>query len=133
MIGILIISHCDIGKEILNAAELIMGRIEAADAISITQTTESAELLKLIAKKIQLLDQGQGVMVLTDMFGGTPSNLSLSFLEKESIEVLTGVNLPMLVAIVQERDNLSLAKLGEKAQDAGRRSIALAGKLLATE
>jgi PTS system mannose-specific IIA component len=133
MIGILIISHCNIGKEILNAAELIMGRIEAADAISITQTTESAELLRLIAKKIQLLDQGEGVMVLTDMFGGTPSNLSLSFLEKDSIEVLTGVNLPMLVAIVQERDNLSLAKLGEKAQDAGKRSIALAGKLLATE
>jgi len=133
MIGILIISHCNIGKEILNAAELIMGRIEAADAISITQTTESAELLRLIAKKIQLLDQGEGVMVLTDMFGGTPSNLSLSFLEKDSIEVLTGVNLPMLVAIVQERDNLSLAKLGEKAQDAGKRSIALNGKLLATE
>jgi PTS system mannose-specific IIA component len=133
MIGILIISHCNIGKEILNAAELIMGRIEAAVAISITQTTESAELLRLIAKKIQLLDQGEGVMVLTDMFGGTPSNLSLSFLEKDSIEVLTGVNLPMLVAIVQERDNLSLAKLGEKAQDAGKRSIALAGKLLATE
>ncbi len=130
MIGLLIISHCDLGKEFLNAAELIVGRLEDADAIAITQTSESEGLLKAIAEKIKSLDHGQGVLVLTDMFGGTPSNLSLSFLKEQMVEVLTGVNLPMVIAVAQDRERLTLSELGERAQRAGRRSIALAGKLL---
>jgi mannose PTS system EIIA component len=130
MIGILIISHCDLGREFLNAAELILGRLEAADAISITQASNSEEILKTIAQKIKAVDRGQGVLVLTDMFGGTPSNLSLSFLKEESVEVLSGVNLPMVVAVAQDRSRLTLSELGERAQEAGKRSIALAGKLL---
>ena len=133
MIGLLIISHCNLGKEFLNAAEFIVGRLEAADAISITQTTESEDLLKTISTKIKDLNRGQGVLVLTDMFGGTPANLSLSFLKEETVEVLTGVNLPMVVAVAQDRNRLTLSELGEKAQQAGRRSIALAGKLLRSE
>ena len=133
MIGLLIISHCELGKELLNAAELIFGRLEAAKAISITQTTESEELLKIIAEDIKALDSGQGVLLLTDMFGGTPSNLSLSFLKEEMVEVLTGVNLPMVVEVAQNRERLSLNELGEKAQEAGIRGIALAGKLLKSE
>lgn len=133
MIGLLIISHCDLGKELLNAAKLLMGRLEAVEYISITQTTESSEMLKSISEKIKKLDSGQGVLVLTDMFGGTPSNLSLSFLEEKKVEVLTGVNLPMVVAAVQDRERLKLSELGEKAQQAGRKSIALAGKLLESE
>ena len=133
MIGLLIISHCDLGKELLNAAELIFGRLEAARAISIKQTTESEELLKMIAGDIKALDSGQGVLLLTDMFGGTPSNLSLSFLKEEMVEVLTGVNLPMVVEVAQNRERLSLNELGEKAQEAGIRGIALAGKLLKSE
>ena len=130
MIGVLIISHCDLGSELLNAAEFIVGRLEGFAAISITQSTESEDMLKNISGKIKTLDQGQGVLVLTDMFGGTPSNLSLSFLKDEKVEVLTGVNLPMVVAVSQDRDRMSLSELGEKAQEAGRRSIALAGKML---
>ena len=133
MIGLLIISHCDLGREFINAAEFIVGGLDAAEAISITQGIDSEDLLKVISEKIARLDSGQGVLVLTDMFGGTPTNLSLSFLEEEKIEVLTGVNLPMVVAVAQERDRLTLAELGEKAQQAGRRSIALAGKLLESE
>ncbi len=132
MIGLLIISHCDLGKELLNAAELIVGRLEAADSISITQTTESKEILEEISKKIRSLNQGEGVLVLTDMFGGTPSNLSLSFLNDEKVEVLTGVNLPMVIAVSNDRDRLTLGELGEKAQEAGKRSITLARKLLKT-
>jgi len=130
MIGLLIISHCDLGREFLNAAELIVGRLEGADAIAITQASESKELLKAIDEKIKNLDHGQGVLVLTDMFGGTPSNLSLSFLKEQTVEVLTGVNLPMVIAVAQDRERLTLSELGEKAEKAGRRSIALAGKLL---
>jgi len=133
MIGLLIISHCDLGRELLNAAEFIVGRMEASDAISITQATASEKILKVISDKIKALDKGHGVLVLTDMFGGTPSNLSLSFLKEEMVEVLTGVNLPMVVAVAQGRESMTLAELGEKAQQAGRRSIALAGKLLKME
>ncbi len=130
MIGLLIISHCDLGKEFLNAAELILGRLEASDYVSITQTTESSEMLKEISRKITNLNSGQGVLVLTDMFGGTPSNLSLSFLKEEKVEVLTGVNLPMVIAVARDRDTLTLSELGQKAEQAGKRSITLAGKLL---
>lgn len=133
MIGLLIISHCDLGKEFLRAAELILGRLGATDSISITQTTESTEILSEISKKLRALDQGQGVLVLTDMFGGTPSNLSLSFLKDEMVEVLTGVNLPMIIAVARDRERLTLSELGEQAQEAGRRSITLAGKLLKSE
>ncbi len=133
MIGLLIISHCNLGKELLNAAELIFGRLEASKAISITQTTESEELIKTIAEDIKALDQGQGVLLFTDMFGGTPSNLSLSFLKEEMVEVLTGVNLPMVIEVVQNRDRLPLSELGEMAQEAGKRGIALAGKMLKAE
>ena len=130
MIGLLIISHCDLGKEFLNAAELILGRLEASDYVSITQTTESSEMLKEISRKITSLNSGRGVLVLTDMFGGTPSNLSLSFLKEEKVEVLTGVNLPMVIAVARDRDTLTLSELGQKAEQAGKRSITLAGKLL---
>jgi len=106
--------------------------LEAADSISITQTTESKEILNEISEKINALDQGQGVLVLTDMFGGTPSNLSLSFLNEEMVEVLTGVNLPMVISVAKDRDRLTLSDLGEKAQQAGKQSITLAGKLLKT-
>jgi len=133
MIGLLIISHCELGKELLNAAELIFGRLEATKSIAITQTTESEELLKMIGEEIKALDSGRGVLLLTDMFGGTPSNLSLSFLKEEMVEVLTGVNLPMVVEAAQNRERLSLNELGEKAQEAGTRGIALAGKLLKSE
>jgi len=130
MIGILIISHSHIGKELLKATELILGQIEAAETISIIQIIETETILKEITEKIKQLDNGQGVIILTDMFGGTPSNLSLSFLQEGHVEVLTGVNLPMVVAIAQERNRLSLNELGEKAKQAGLRSIALAGNML---
>ena len=130
MIGLIIVTHCDLGRELLNAAKFIVGRIDGAETIAINQNSDSRELLKAIEKKIAALNQGEGVLILTDMFGGTPSNLSLSFLKEEKVEVLTGVNLPMLIATVQNRTRLSLSELAEKAQEAGKMGISLAGKLL---
>ena len=130
MIGLLIITHCELGKEFMNAAEFIVGRIGAADTISITQSSESKEIRAMIEEKVANLDQGDGVIILTDMFGGTPSNIALSFLNEEKVEVLTGANLPMVIALVQNRENMSLKDLAEKAQDAGKLGISLAGKLL---
>jgi mannose PTS system EIIA component len=130
MIGLLIVTHCDLGKELLNAAEFIVGKIEAVDTIAITETSGTDLLRKKIEAKVGALDKGDGVLILTDMFGGTPSNLSLSFLREGKIEVLTGVNLPMIIAIVQNRPNFKVTALAEKAQEAGKMGISLASKLL---
>jgi PTS system mannose-specific IIA component len=130
MIGLLIVTHCDLGKEFLNAAEFIVGRMEAVEVISITQTSNSEKIRKMIEDKLSILNKGKGVLILTDMFGGTPSNISLSFLKDEMVEVLTGVNLPMVIAIAQNRTRLGLGELAEKAQEAGKMSISLAGNLL---
>jgi len=130
MIGLLIVTHCDLGKEFLNAAEFIVGKMEAVEVISITQTSNSEKIRKMIEDKISVLNKGKGVLILTDMFGGTPSNISLSFLKDEMVEVLTGVNLPMVIAIAQNRSRLGLSELAEKAQEAGKMSISLAGNLL---
>ena len=130
MVGLLVVTHCDLGRELLNAAEFIVGSIDSADAVSITETTGSEKMRKTIEAKVQDLNSGKGVLILTDMFGGTPSNLSLSFLKAQSVEVLTGVNLPMIIAIVQNRKTSNLNELAEKAQEAGKTGISLAGKLL---
>jgi PTS system mannose-specific IIA component len=130
MIGLLIVTHCDLGKELLNAAEFIVGRIEAVDTIAITETSGTELLRKKIEAKVGALDKGDGVLILADMFGGTPSNLSLSFLKEGKIEVLTGVNLPMIIASVQNRPNFGVTALAEKAQEAGKMGISLASKLL---
>jgi mannose PTS system EIIA component len=130
MIGLLIVTHCELGRELLNAAEFIVGRIDRAAAIAVVETTGSEGLRKSIEEKVAALDSGKGVIILTDMFGGTPSNLSLSFLKKEKVEVLTGVNLPMVIAIVQWRSSLKLSEIAEKALEAGRTGIALTSKLL---
>lgn len=130
MIGLLIVTHCDLGKEFLNAAEFIVGRIHNADVISITQSSDSKKVRKAIEKKVSELDSGEGVIILTDMFGGTPSNISLSFLNEEMVEVITGVNLPMVLAIVQNRNGIKLGALAKKAQQAAKTGISLAGNLL---
>lgn len=130
MIGILVVTHIDLGREFLRAAEFIVGRIEAAATVSIVDTSNSDETRKAIEQKVSEVDTGDGVLILTDMFGGTPSNLSLSFLAKDRVEVLSGVNLPMVIFIHQNRSGMKLAELAEKAQEAGKAGISLAGKLL---
>ncbi len=130
MIGLLVVTHSNLGREILNAAEFIVGRLEAADTVSITETTDSEGIHKMIQKKVEALDRGQGVLILTDMFGGTPSNISLSFLKEGQVEVLTGVNLPMVLAIARNRSDLKLSQVAKTAEEAGKMSISLASKLL---
>jgi PTS system mannose-specific IIA component len=130
MIGILIVTHCELGREFLNAAEFIVGKLEAVETVQITEATESEKTRREIETKLSALDDGHGVLILSDMFGGTPSNISLSFLKEGSVEVLTGVNLPMIIAIAQNRSQFTLEELALKAREAGRVSISLASKLL---
>jgi PTS system mannose-specific IIA component len=130
MVGLLIITHCKLGQELLEAAEFILGSIEAVDYLLIDTSKDSDAFRDLIEKKIQSLDRGKGVLVLTDMFGGTPSNLALSFLQLDVVEVVTGVNLPMVIAVAQNRGKNSLAQIADMAKNAGCRSISLASELL---
>lgn len=130
MIGLLIITHSRLAKELLEAATFIIGSVEAAECISIETSKDSKKLRNIIQNKLKSLDQGDGVLILVDMFGGTPSNLALSFLQKDTAEVVTGVNLPMVLAIAHNRKGKNLAEVADIAKSAGQRSISLASELL---
>ena len=101
-----------------------------AAAIAVVETTGSEGLRKSIEEKVAALDSGKGVIILTDMFGGTPSNMSLAFLKEGEVEVLTGLNLPMLIKISSCREGRSLPELAKTVKEAGQRHINLASEVL---
>ena len=131
MIGIVIVTHSQLGDALIEASEFIIGkRPEALVSVSI-DLNESAEVLrKKIAAGIKEVKSKEGVLILTDMFGGTPSNLSYSFLEEGQIEVISGVNLPILIQAANTRAKLDLTKLAVKLEAFGKKSISLASGLL---
>jgi len=131
MIGIVIVTHRQLGDSLIDTAEFILGgRPEAIESVSI-DLNEKADMLRLkIAEAIKRVKTKEGVLVLTDMFGGTPSNLSYSFLEEGRIEVLSGVNLPILLKAVNARKNTELSKLGQSLEAFGKKSISLASGIL---
>jgi len=130
MIGVLITTHGNLGSELIRAAELIKGSMKGISHVSVDQTKGVEELKKEISTAIRKLDQGQGVVVLTDLFGGTPSNISLSFLKEGKLEVVTGVNLPMLLKISDSREEMDLKEFATYLKDYGRKNIYLASELL---
>jgi PTS system mannose-specific IIA component len=131
MIGIIVVTHCRLGEALIEAAEFILGeRPEAVTSLSIDLKEHADKLRKKIADEIKALDQGEGVLLLTDMFGGTPSNLSYSFLEEGKVEVLSGVNLPILIKAINMRENSDLSKILQMIEVYGKRSISLASALL---
>lgn len=131
MIGIVIVTHSQLGDALIEAAEFIIGkRPEALVSVSI-DLNESAEVLRAkIAEGIQSVSSEDGVLILTDMFGGTPSNLSYSFLEEGHIEVISGVNLPILIQADNIRKKMGLDKLAVKLEKFGKKSISLASSIL---
>jgi PTS system mannose-specific IIA component len=131
MIGIVIVTHSQLGDALIEAAEFIIGnRPKALVSVSI-DLNESAEVLRRkIADGIKKVKSSDGVLILTDMFGGTPSNLSYSFLEEGKIEVISGVNLPILIQAANTRAKLNLPKLAVKLEAFGKKSISLASGLL---
>ena len=131
MIGIVVVTHSGLGEALIEAAESIMeGQLGAAVAVSVDLKQSAEEMRKKISIGIKEVDNGRGVLILTDMFGGTPSNLSLSFLEEGRIEVLTGVNLPLVIRAAKMRKDKDLNDLAEDLQSYGRRSISLASGVL---
>lgn len=131
MIGILIVSHRQLGDALIDCVEFILGeRPEAMEAISVDLRENAADLRIKIEKGIKQVNSEDGVLILTDMFGGTPSNLSYAFLEEGRIEVISGVNLPMLIKAVNARQEKELSGLAEHLEVFGKKSISLASGIL---
>ena len=130
MVGILLITHKRLAEEFIATAELIVGKIETCVGLSLDPDLPVDDLRQQINQAMDEVNDGDGVIVLTDMFGGTPSNLSLSFLNTEGIEVVTGVNLPMLLNLAQSREGHEVGELARIIKDYGRRSISLASEIL---
>ena len=131
MIGILIVTHKNLGAALIEALEFITGRpVENMAAISIDLNESADKLRNKIAAGIKQVDRHQGVLILTDMFGGSPSNLSYSFLEEGRIEVLSGVNLPVVMKADDKRKTMPLEELAPMLERFGRRSISLASGIL---
>ncbi len=129
MIGILIVTHFDLGKKLLEVAESMMGKQQFCASVSIDLNQDSAALVSKIREALEEVDLGEGVLILTDMFGGSPTNLSLSLLGEKDIEVVTGVNLPMILGILSSRE-LPLKELAAKAKSYGRQGITVASEIL---
>lgn len=128
-VGVIIITHANYGKHLLETAEVILGDQEQCETLGVDISQEVDKILASIKKSINRVDDGAGVLILTDMFGGTPTNLSLSLLGARKLEVITGVNLPMLLKVLGSRTR-PLEVLAGDAKNAGRQGIVVAGEIL---
>jgi len=129
MIGLVLVAHAHLATELLKAAEMIVGPIPQAEALGIGPGDDGDTIFGGITEALKRLG-GNGAIIMTDMFGGTPSNLSLSFLEDNRIEVLSGVNLPMVMEFALKRERFGVAELAASLRDCGRESISVAGDFL---
>ena len=131
MIGIVIVTHRQLGDSLIDAAQFIVGsKPEQIESISIDLNEKVDALRDKIAKGIKNVQSDEGTLILTDMFGGTPSNLSYSFLEEGRIEVLSGVNLPVLIKAIDSRPDMELTKFAECLEAYGKKSISTASGIL---
>ncbi|MDW3229535.1 MAG: PTS sugar transporter subunit IIA [Acidobacteriota bacterium] len=130
MIGGVIVSHGRLAEELLNALSIILGEAPNIEAISIGWYDDVEESKKKINQSLKKVDQKNGVIIFTDMFGGTPSNLSFSFLADNKVEIITGVNLPMLIKFVSLQRSNNLKEVAKKVVEQGKKNIHLASSLL---
>ncbi|MFB3885210.1 MAG: PTS sugar transporter subunit IIA [Thermodesulfobacteriota bacterium] len=130
MVGAVIIAHSLIGNELIAAAQYILGKIEGITAVSVDFETNAFEARKIISKAIKEVDEGDGVLLLTDLFGGSPCNIAFSFLNNEKVEVVTGLNLPMILTFWNKRSNNTLQETAKHVQLSGTRSIVRAKALM---
>ncbi len=133
MIGLVLVTHGRLAEEFRNAVEHVVGPQERFETISIGPEDDMERRRADIVEAVARVENGAGVVVLTDMFGGTPSNLAISVMEAGRIEVIAGMNLPMLIKLSSVRKSDNLAAAVEEAQVAGRKYINVASQLLATK
>jgi PTS system mannose-specific IIA component len=130
MIGVLVVTHGNLAKELVYSARTIIGEIKNVQAVSIDWDDNVVEAREKIAKAIKKVDFGRGALILTDMFGGTPTNISLTFLKKNEVEIVTGVNLPMLIKLTGMGDG-DLTTVAQEIRGQGQKSIYVASEVLA--
>ncbi|GAK52752.1 Pts system fructose IIA component [Candidatus Moduliflexus flocculans] len=130
MIGGVIVSHGQLGDELIRTAEMIMGKIPNLTAVSIDVTTDVEASREQIRRAIQAVNHGSGVIIFTDMFGGTPSNISLSFLDSGDVEVITGVNLAMLLQLATFQTNEPFQNTVNLLKQRGQENIRIASEFL---
>ena len=133
MIGLVIVTHGRLAAEFLSAMEHVVGRQRAVEAICIGPEDDMERRRHDILEAVDRVDSGDGVILLTDMFGGTPSNLAISVMEQTRAEVIAGLNLPMLIKLASVRGRDDLQTCVAHAQDAGRKYISVASYVLAGE
>ncbi len=130
MVGLVIVAHGNLGTELLKVAEVIVGPLDKVEVISIGSVVDVDSSGVEIGAAIKRVQGGQGVLVLTDRFGGTPANLSLAFLDEDNVEVLTGVNLPMLIKFANHRKDKDVRELAPLVREGGLKSIIIASEML---
>lgn len=130
MIGILIVTHQELAEALLSVWDLIVGRQEGIAAVSLDPSAPPEVSRQQIQRGLSQVNGGNGVIILTDMLGGTPSNLTLSFLQEGKVEVVTGVNLPMLMKLAQIRDQQDLREAALALKQSGQKGIAVASEVL---
>lgn len=134
MLGIVLVTHGKLGEALLEAAEVIVGPIEAARALTLHPSDQVEALRERMTKAIAEVDSGDGTLILTDMFGGTPANIGLSFLNEREVEVVTGVNLPMLLKLNTARtESLALEEAAKLITAYGQKNIVVASALLSAQ
>jgi PTS system mannose-specific IIA component len=129
MIGVVVVTHGQLATELVNAAEMIVGDLPHITAVSIGWHEDVNDAREDISQAIKRVESGSGVLLLTDMFGGTPSNLGMTFLETDKVEVITGVNLPMLIKVAS-LGGRNLLAVAREMRDDGRSAIWVASDLL---
>ncbi|MDP7381113.1 MAG: PTS fructose transporter subunit IIA [Alphaproteobacteria bacterium] len=132
-IGLVLVTHGQLAAALRAALEHVVGPLEGVATVCIDADDDMETRRRDILAGVRAVDAGQGVIVLTDMFGGTPSNLAISIMDKASVEVIAGVNLPMLVKLAGLRDSASLNDAAAAAEQAGRKYIRIASKLMEGE
>jgi PTS system mannose-specific IIA component len=132
MVGIIVVAHGELARAFIDTAQMIVGPADGVRACSFVQGSDVDSLRKMLKTSIKEVNKGNGVIILTDMFGGTPSNISLSFLEKGKVEVITGVNLPMVITALTKRTNKDIEDLARMLKEGGAKNIHIASEILAT-
>ena len=130
MIGVVVVTHGQLATELVNAAETIVGDMPAFAAVSIGWHEDTEDARHEIEQAVGRVDKGSGVLILTDMFGGTPSNLAMTFLVQGKLEVITGVNLPMLIKLANQLEQRDLLNIARDIREQGRNAIWVASDLL---
>ena len=133
MIGVVVVTHGQLATELVNSAEMIVGDLPNFTAVSIGWHDDVNDAREDIAQAIEKVRGDGGVLLLTDMFGGTPSNLGMTFLEKDRLEVITGVNLPMLIKLAGESRSPDVLAVAREMREHGRNAIWVASDLLRAE